>query len=177
MKLFKPCLLYGAVPQRGGGRVLKTRDRDERPVGSNPTCVVLKGGKEMDTSVMSRTSGLVQSIIQIDLDFLNHLDGEEKKEYFIMENPESVVDSARVDISPISNFKIRIPLSFYPFTVMQIDRADENLIMEKQKYIKYIMKISSPEKFNSLLQKEYEEAKIKGFNGDLNDYLSVRDYT
>lgn len=35
-------LLFGAVPQWGGGLVLKTRDRDERPVGSNPTCVVFK---------------------------------------------------------------------------------------------------------------------------------------
>ncbi len=49
--------------------------------------------------------------------------------------------------------------------------------MEEQKYVKYIMKIFSPETFSSLLQKEYEEAKIKGFSGNLNDYLSKRDYT
>ena len=131
----------------------------------------------MDTSVMSRTSGPVQSIIQIDLDFLNYLEEEEKNKYFIIENPESAIDSARTDISSISNLKIKIPLSFYPFTIMQIDSSDKNLIMEEQKYVKYIMKIFSPETFSSLLQKEYEEAKIKGFSGNLNDYLSKRDYT
>ena len=131
----------------------------------------------MNTSVMSGLRDSAHLLKQIDLNFLNSLEEDEKNEYFIVEEPNSIVDSARVDVSSISKYKIKFSLPYYPYTSIQIDNTDKNLIMENTKYIKYIIQTSSSKTFDFLLQKEYQEIKENGFKGSIEDYFSKRDYT
>lgn len=158
MKLFKPCLLYGAVPQWGGGRVLKTRDRDERPVGSNPTCVVFKEEYTMNeynviekelisTEILQRKTykPSTQSFLPASLEIV---DGKETYRVALVTYNEEFQEISREELEPEIVY-------FY-------NRNEGNLSTYK--------KLS---KSNA----EYQEAVEAGFNGSLDDYLSKRDYT